>query len=142
MSTWRREAIEALPELRPLAEAASSPMELWIELYLRFEQAATLSNSSQVERILRYAAWCVSEAAGRIPNDTSTAVACAFYEHLATRKDFWPNFAAWFRPAQFSALLPVFRYHLSQPELAALQAEYSRSRPNNSSKPTPLRGAA
>lgn len=124
MSAWRRAALESLPELRTLVEAASSPMALWIDLYLRFEGAVTAEDASLVRRVLRYAAWCCSDRSGRLPNDTSTAAACAFYEQLPTRKEFWPSFRTWFTPEQFSRLLPVFAYHLLPEDLEALKIAY------------------
>ncbi|SAI52206.1 Uncharacterised protein [Bordetella ansorpii] len=39
MSTWRRKAIEAAPELQGVLEAIWSPMAAWIELRIAFEQA-------------------------------------------------------------------------------------------------------
>ena len=112
MSAWRREALRAVPALRDTVACSDSPMALWIELLLAFERAFQAADAPQMDRILRYAAWCSSDAAGRLPSDASTAVVCAFYEHLAAKREYWPCFRRWFEPAQFTALLPVFAYHL------------------------------
>lgn len=129
MSTWRRQAIEGLPEFRPLIESAASPMALWIELHLKFVAAVHADDASLTGRLLNYAAWCFSDRSGPLPNDTSTAAACAFYEHLPTHKEFWPRLGAWFSPDEFANLLPVFVYHLSAEELAALKVAYAEGRP-------------
>lgn len=142
MSTWRREALEALPELRFRIEASPSPMSLWIELYLQFEDAVRSGDASLVGRLLKYAAWCCSELSGSLPNDTSTAAVCAFYEHLPSHKEFWPSFGTWFSPDEFTRLLPVFAHHLSPEDLEALKVAYHRGRPNNSFMPKPLRDSA
>jgi hypothetical protein len=109
-----------------LIEGAESPMSLWIELHLEFEDAIGVKNDERTHRILRYAAWCCSDRSGALPNDTSTVAACAFYEHLPTRKDLWRYFPEWFRPQEFEALLPVFSHHLSEEDLAELRKEYYR----------------
>lgn len=127
MSAWRRKAIEELPELSELIETAGSPMALWIDLHLKFEDAAG-TDDSLVRRILRYAAWSISDRSGKLPNESSTAAACAFYEHLPERREHWPLFRQWFSPAEFSRLEPVFHYHLSADELAALRSEFGKKR--------------
>ena len=129
MSTWRREAIESLPEFRCLIESAASPMALWIELHLKFLAAVQANDSSLTGRLLRYAAWCCSDRSGALPNDTSTAATCAFYEHLPTHKELWPRFGSWFSADDFADLLPAFAYHLSAEELAALRVAYQQGRP-------------
>lgn len=127
MSAWRREAIAALPEYRPLIDRSGSPMALWIELHLAFEDAVAAGEQGRVRRILGYAAWCFSDRSGPLPNDASTAVVCAFYEHLATRRDRWPMFRRWFDPAMFHRLRPCFAYHLGEPELAELTRLYGKT---------------
>jgi hypothetical protein len=100
-------------------------MSLWIELHLEFENAMKTNNQGLVRRILEFAAWCISEASGRLPNDTSTAVACAFYEHLPVRREYWPLFRTWFSHKEFAVLTPVFAYHLSAADLASLKHFYT-----------------
>ena len=101
-------------------------MALWIELHLEFEWAFRRNDALLVKRILSYASWCISEQSGPLPNDTSTAVACAFYEHLPSCKDFWPHFRKWLSPSEFAALIPIFAYHASAAELEQLKASYAQ----------------
>jgi hypothetical protein len=114
-----------LPEHRALIESAENPMMMWIELHLKFDDAVERSDWPMVRRILRLAAWCVSDGSGRLPNDTSTAAAVAFYEHLPTKREYWPHFRAWLSPQEFEALIPVFAYLLSADELAELKESYA-----------------
>ncbi|WP_266156916.1 hypothetical protein [Dyella silvatica] len=125
MSTWRRRAIQFLPEYRQAIEGSDTPMVLWIELVLRFEDAFVANDQRLLGRFLEYAAWCMSDAAGRLPSQSSTAVACAFYEHLPTHREYWPYFRSWFSPQQFTALIPVFSYHLSDGDMADLKKCYA-----------------
>ena len=125
MSAWRRQALSHLPECRAIINAADNPMAMWIELHLEFERAMEVANHDLVGRFMQFAAWCISEESGKLPNDTSTAVACAFYEHLPETRKYWPNFPKWFSRSQFEMLLPVFSYHLSPDDFADLKKHYA-----------------
>jgi hypothetical protein len=128
MSTWRRKAIEYLPEHRETINRARTPMAMWIELHLRFEDAVAGGDQHMVKRFLRYADWCMSEEAGRLPSETSTAAACAFYEHLPQRREYWSFFRSWFSHKQFTDLIPVFGYHLSPADVADLKKFYANGK--------------
>lgn len=124
MSAWRRKAIEAVPQLKSIFEQATGPMEAWIEIRFYFERLDFDADHREVVRVLDYAKWCVSEASGKLPNDTSTAVCCAFYEHLSEQKESWVRFRSWFSPQEFESLKGVFAYHLTESDMEALNAEF------------------
>ena len=121
MSAWRRTSLELLPECRTLIEASESPLDMWIELHFRFDEAMRRNEMELARRFLRLAAWCVSEEPGALPNDTSTAAAVAFYEHLPQRREYWQYFRQWFSRQQFEELMPVFSYHLGEHDIAELK---------------------
>lgn len=125
MSAWRREGLALVPEFRAIVESAESPMAMWIELHLQFGKAMDVGDLSRVERLLRFADWCVSELSGSLPNDTSTAAALAFYEHLPQKREYWQHFPKWFPRAKFHDLLPIFSYHLSEKDVAELKSAYA-----------------
>jgi hypothetical protein len=125
MSAWRRQALQLLPEYRETIEEADNPMAMWIDLHLAFDDAMAQKKSELASRVLRYAAWCISTDSGPLPNDISTAVACAFYEHLPEEREYWPHFPKWFGRSQFEQLLPIFGYHLSPGELEELKQFYA-----------------
>jgi hypothetical protein len=124
MSAWRHQALSLLPEHRRLIESAPNPMAMWIDLHLQFEDAVDAGNLNAAERFIRLAEWCISEQSGALPNDTSTAAALAFYEHLPERRSCWKYFPLWFSRAQFESLMPLFGYHLSSTELDELKRSY------------------
>jgi hypothetical protein len=125
MSAWRRKSLELLPEFRAVIEASDSPMAMWMELHLRFDETMVSDQSEKVRRILELAAWCVSELSGSLPNDTSTAAAVAFYEHLPQKREYWQYFPQWFTRQEFEQLLPVFSYHLGSNDIAELKRSYA-----------------
>lgn len=107
MSAWRREGIERLPEFRSLIEQASSPMSLWIDLWLAFEDAFSKGNSERLSKILGYARSCWSSPG----DDVVTAVMCGFFEHLPRRAAIRQAMPTLISSTEFTALREVFRYH-------------------------------
>ena len=99
-------------------------MSMWIEFSLVFEDAMTRKEWELVDRILKLAAWCVSEKAGVLPNETSSAAAVAFYEDLAEKRDYWQYFPKWFSPRMFMTLREVFKYSLNPTVLTELVDYY------------------
>ncbi len=125
MSVWRRKALEALPENKKIIESVENPMALWIELHLIFNSLVEENaKNPKIRKILNYASWCFSDKSGKLPNDTSTAVVCAFYEDIATQREFWPYFKEWFYPHEFEKIKPCFKYHLSDDEFIELEKIY------------------
>ncbi len=56
MEGWRAAASETFPELVSQIEAVESPYDLWVELWLAFEDAydRTPRDESLIQRIYRY----------------------------------------------------------------------------------------
>lgn len=124
MSVWRRKAIEAVPSSKAFIEEASGPMALWIELYAAFLRHVKLGNADEIRKLLMYAAWCGSDKSGKLPNETSTAVYCAFYEDIGSNKTLWRYFSEWFYPQEYKKLRSAFSYGLTDEEMKQLDAQY------------------
>ncbi len=60
MSTWRRKAIEAAPDIRKHIEQAWSPMAAWTELRLLFEDSVKSGDMEKPRLILDYARYCLA----------------------------------------------------------------------------------
>lgn len=125
MSAWRRTAIEILPEFRRNAEEAGSPMALWIELLLRFEDAFRVGDTALVDRMVDYAKWCLYTSDG----DTVNAVAFGFLEHLPEHEDMHTQFPRWFTKSEFEQLKEVFLHHGGTKAVGQIQEEYLRACP-------------
>lgn len=123
MSAWRREALQHLPECRPVIESAKTPMTLWIELLGGCEDAYKKSDEDLIRRFYDFARWCWQSPS----TDVRTAVACAFYEHLPTTPILRRDMPRRFGRAAFTELRDVFCYHLSSDEAAALEQEFLKA---------------
>ena len=101
---------------------------LWrygLSCFFVFKEHFSKNNKNpKILKILDYAAWCFSEKSGKLPNDTSTAVICAFYEDIATHREFWPHFSEWFFPHEFDQIKSWFKYHLADDELIEFENTY------------------
>jgi len=115
MSAWRRIALETLPEFRGTIQKAESPMALWVELHLRFEDAFRTHNDDLVRRFFRYADWCIDTAETQ-PTDASTAAWCAFYEDLPRVTGLAEQLHRFLPRQRFLRLQDAFRYHTTDPE--------------------------
>ena len=82
MSTWRKEALQQLPELRKtiIDPWTDTPMALWIGLKGAFDCALGQApeDLDLARRICRYAVWCLNSPS----DDVQNAAAVGFCEHL------------------------------------------------------------
>lgn len=127
MSAWKRIALEKLPEYRTVIAAAESPMALWIELHLSFENAYRTRprDTDLIRRFYEYASWCKqSPGQGRYLSEAGTAAICAFYEHLPQVAEIRRDLSHWLTREEFTELRGVFRYHLTDEEFAEFEAEF------------------
>jgi len=131
MSRWRRTALELLPQHKKTIERAHSPMALWIELSMLFEDHVQEGNKEIIRKILDYASWCGSEKSGKLPNDTSTAVYCGFYEDIGGNKSFWPFLNQWFSKAEYEKLKGSFGYFLNEEEVKELNRIFYKKQVDN-----------
>lgn len=112
MSAWNEEASTRLSELEYLIGHLNfvSPMMLWIELRMRFDQLCeeTPRDLDLLRRIWGYAQWCMSQPSP----DVRTAVVAAFCEHLLeSPKVCLPEIIA---KSDLMELKPVLLHHGSE----------------------------
>jgi hypothetical protein len=118
MSTWRRKALEFLPEIRLEIESSDSVGYLWIEIFNIFCRAVENSNDDFIKRTLKYLIWCTSDDAGE---ETRQSLYCGFLESIARKKNYWPFFKNWFSKKQFEQYKGSFMYVLSKKEYSQLE---------------------
>lgn len=79
MSTWRRKAIECLPELRDEFEQPDATIySVFTELMPALVEAHRQNNKERLRLIYDFAAWCH----GQKEKDLWNAAGVSFYEHL------------------------------------------------------------
>ena len=122
MSTWRREAISLLPELKAEIEGASSQMAMWIELHSALEEA--YSSGTPREELIGPLYSLVLRAVESKDGDTNSAVACAFLEHLPLNAVVWADLHRWLPETVFKRIEDVFKYHVAESEFSILKKDY------------------
>ncbi len=133
MSVWRRVALEKVPKLRRLIEAAPNVMALWIELQLKLayeDLYQSPSNEKTIAGIFDYASWCLNNSHNW---DTKTAVVCAFYEHLPQMKEAREELPHRMSMEDFLKLKERFKYLLTEEEHEEFVREFlsRKAKPNN-----------
>jgi len=113
MSTWRRVAIEKMPELRHLVEQSDTVGMLWIDLFGEFEKAhRDPVDESLIRRIYDYAWWSVSDPG----SDAASAAICGFFEDLPTHSQIRRSMPQFMSRDEFLGMRDVFKYHLDPKE--------------------------
>lgn len=104
MSTWRRKALAAFPELRyeinsPRGEGGwrFSYYSLWFHLLPASRSALDASDEAALARIFDLAHWCFRQ--DRRAPDLCNAVGVSFYEHVFdVARIHWPDLARFIPP--------------------------------------------
>ena len=122
MSSWRRKAIEFLPEMKQLIETSETPGELWRVFYPDFVLAVELKNQEFIDGVLEYLAWCTSEAAGRTSSNIHLAASSCFLENIGRNQQLWPYLNAWFSKAQFEQYKSAICSGISQEKIEELES--------------------
>lgn len=122
MSAWRREAIKALPELHNVIDAAWSPMSLWIELHMQFEDDFASGNRERLNRILTYMRYCLAAP----DHDVRNAVHCAFVEHLPEQPAVRAALADLLTLQEVCALREILAYHVGAEIVADIEQQSRR----------------
>ncbi len=122
MSAWRRDALKALPELRGVIDGSWSPMSMWIEIHMAFEEAyrAMPRGEGLIKRIYALA---IAGSRSKSP-EIQQAVACAFLEHLPLNGRAWSEMHNHIPADVFQAIEPALKYHVSAAEFEERKSAY------------------
>jgi hypothetical protein len=114
MSTWNKEAVARLPELEYMIGHLNfdSPMMLWIELRMKFDQLCEQrpQDLDLLRRIWGYADWCLTHPSA----DVRTAVVAAFCEHLLDARATRETLPEIMTKCDFIELRPLLLPHSSE----------------------------
>lgn len=123
MSSWRRKAIEAFPDLRKEFEDPDTTIYgVFFELLPRAREAHTRQDIAELKRIYGFAEWCFHQQA----EDLWNAAAVAFYEHLVDDPRTRRQMPHWIQADDFEALKPLFESRLRPEQFRRLCEEYTR----------------
>lgn len=123
MSSWRRKALEFLPQFRAEIEKADTASYLWVDISSEFRNAVDAGDSEFVGGTLKYLIWSFSHEAGM---ESQQAVNCGFLEGITDNKQHWKYFSKWFSQSQFLQYKGSFQYALSDKEFTELENQFYR----------------
>ena len=122
MSTWKREALERLPECSDiLTRVGLKATEIWVELRLVCEAAHKKGDDDLLRRIYDYARYCWQSPAPHLRR----AVEFAFYQHVPVVPVLRRDMRRRFTRSEFDELREPFSWQLSADEMAQLEREFS-----------------
>ena len=119
VSAWRRQALEAFPELQTELNDAGeifSVYALWFELLSLVEDAHRTHNEEMLRRIYGYADWCRQQS-----DELGNAVAVAFYEHLFDEPWMRPLVVPWLSPRIISDIRPLWVAQLAPDDMKEVE---------------------
>jgi len=126
MSTWRRKAIEAFPELRrDFEEPGTTIYMVFFDLLPRVREAHNRGDIPELQRIYDFAQWCFRQKT----QDLWNAAGVAFYEHLVDETITREQIPNWLPPDVFNGCKGLFQARLTTEEFRELCEKYARRRP-------------
>jgi hypothetical protein len=123
MSTWRRKAIEAFPDLRQEFEQPDTTIyQVFFELLPRVQDAHARGDTQELQRIYDFARWCFHQKT----DDLWNAAGVAFYEHLVDDPTTRSQIPRWLQPDVFEGCKGLFEARLEPELFRELCDRYSR----------------
>jgi hypothetical protein len=116
VSTWKRIAIENIPELRDEIQNANNPHSISFELQWLFEKSVTEKNFTVADRIMKFIKWSISNASGSFPNDIQTAAVVGLLEPLSGKPEMSKSLPRWFSLKEIQDYKWNFLYWLKSEE--------------------------
>jgi len=123
MSSWRRKAIELLPDLRhEFQDKDATPYTVFFELLPRCRQAHREGNDAELHKIYGYAEWCYRQKQKELWN----AAGVSFYEHLGDSPETRNEMHKWVKADIFEEISGLLEYMMGAKEFAKLKKQYSK----------------
>ena len=124
MSSWRRMALELLPEQKfQNSRDYFSVYMIFFDLLPLVVHAHQLQDEDLLQRIYKYAEWCWTQKDKS--SDTYNAVCVAFYEHLVDEEITSEAIPKWIKPEIFEDIRDVFEPRMTSDEYKALLIRYN-----------------
>jgi hypothetical protein len=121
MSTWRKKAIEILPELKKVFNnKATTIYEVFIELLPATIQAHQQNNPELLRKYYDYAKWCFQQK----EKDLWNAAGVVFYEHLGDFEETFTNMHLWIDKQVYNEIKGLLQLRLSPDKFLNLEKRY------------------
>ena len=101
MRTWMKVGLEVAPQCGEVIRLAPNAMSAWIALNDCWPDLDAIGRDA----LMRYSRWCLDQCGA-----VSTAVQCAFIEHVTEDEANWSVFRQHYKPADIMALMPLWAY--------------------------------
>ncbi|CAN5830849.1 hypothetical protein BH10BAC2_BH10BAC2_21690 [soil metagenome] len=122
MSTWRRKAIDCLPELRnEFEDKEISIYTVFTELLPATVEAHKTNNTEQLKKCYDFAEWCFRQK----EKDLWNAAGVSFYEHLGDYEETLHAMPRWIKPDIYIDVRVLLELRLSEKELQKLDGRYA-----------------
>ncbi len=122
MSTWRRKAIECLPELkRDFEQPDTSIYSVFFELLPAAVAAHKQNDTVKLERIYSFAEWCFGQKEKELWN----AAGVAFYEHLGDYEETSREISKWVKRDVYRDIRGLLEWRLDKDAFIKIDKSYS-----------------
>ena len=122
MSTWRRKAIECLPELKKeFGRDKATIYEVFSEMISAAVKAHLEKDKEKLQKIYGFAEWCFQQK----DKDLWNAAGVAFYEHLGDHEATRNEIHLWVKPNIFTAIRGLLELRLDSKEMKKIELLYS-----------------
>ena len=119
MSAWRKDTIDAFPELKEEFLAMASVEDVWPFLHPRLEAALKYSDRTVLSQFLDFAEWVLRPRPGSRPGSSLRSLTTPVIKFIQSNVDLM--FAGRGRQ-EFFRLQPGLKYHLSREEMRVFDA--------------------
>ncbi len=127
MSTWRKKALECLPENRKEFEDPNTSIYLvFSELLPALREAYLSRNTERIKKIYEFAAWCFKQK----EKDFWNAAGVAFYEHLGDNEETLREIPNWVSKEIYEEIRVLLEMRLSKDKINWLDKMYLARKKN------------
>lgn len=124
MSTWRKKAIECLPEDKKDLESPDTNIYTTFGYMLDALRTAHLNNDHEkLKKIYAFAAWCLKQK----EKDLWNAAGVAFYEHLGDHEVTLHQIHNWVSKEIYGEIRELLKLRASDGSLKELDRKYGES---------------
>jgi hypothetical protein len=122
MSTWRKKAMECLPDCKKEFESPDTDIYLVFSELLHSTVAAHKNNDRiQLKKNYDFAAWCFSQ---KTTKDLWNAAAVAFYEHLGDHPATREAMPQWITRQTYDHIRGLLEWRLNEVTLKEIDAGF------------------